>query len=134
MNTNRWLDRWRLRRIIALLAIPLNHGNKPGVHNFAKMMEATEIMTRGTSNSADITLVATREDLTQFIRYMTSLHDSKLSRFATARVGLATLMESDESAVGGKKEEVLREEFTKSQAGQKMHVVDHKGRNLKTVR
>ena len=134
MNTNRWLDRWRLRRIIALLAIPLNHGNKPGVHDFAKTMEATEIMTRGVSNSEQITMTTTRENLTQFIRYMTSLHDSKLSKFATARVGLATIMAKDENAIGGEREEVLREEFAKMQSGTKMKVVDHKGRNMKIVR
>jgi len=134
MNTNRWLDRWRLRRIIALLAIPLSKGAKPGVHDFAKTMEATEIMTRGTSDSEQISMVTTRGNLTQFISYMTSLHDSKLSKFATARVGLATIMESDESAIGGKKEEVMREEWAKAQAGQKMRVVDHKGRNMKIVR
>lgn len=134
MNTNRWLDRWRLRRIIALLAIPLSKGAKPGVHDFAKTLEATEIMTRGVGKTKEVTLTTTRENLTQFISYLTSMHDGRLSKFATARVALATIMAKDENAIGGKREEVLREEFAKTRSGQKLRVVDHKGRNLKSVR
>ncbi|NCF69103.1 MAG: hypothetical protein GWP61_24355 [Chloroflexi bacterium] len=131
---NRWLDRWRMRRVIAHLAIPLNNGSKSGVHDFAKTMEATEIMTRGSKPSDKITMTTTRENLTQFIRYMTSMHDTKLNWFATARVGLATIMAKDENAIGGNREEVLREEFAKTQAGTKLKVVDQHGRKLKVTR
>lgn len=131
MNTNRWVDRWRLRRIIALLAIPLNKGSKPGVHDFAKTMEATEIMTRGMKEHDEVTMTTTRGNLLMFIRYMTSIHDSKLSRLATARVGLATLMESDETAIGGGKAEVLLEEWARNQQGKTLKVVDAGGKSIK---
>jgi hypothetical protein len=97
-------------------------------------MEATEIMTRGSKPSDKITMTTTRENLTQFIRYMTSMHDTKLNWFATARVGLATIMAKDENAIGGNREEVLREEFAKTQAGTKLKVVDQHGRKLKVTR
>lgn len=113
MNFNRWIDRWRLRRIIALLAIPLNLGSKQSVHEFARSLEATEIMSRGMKPDASVSIDVTREELVSFIRYMTTLHDSKISKLVTARVALATMMESDETAVGGKKEEVLAEEMSK---------------------
>lgn len=131
MNLNRWVDRWRLRRIIATLAIPLNHGNKPGVHDFAKTMEATEIMSRGLKNEDTVTLQTSRQNLTQFIRYMTSLHDSKLGTLATARVALATIMESDKVAIGGEKEEVLTEEWGKIKKGETLSVVDMGGKRIK---
>lgn len=131
MNSNRWVDRWRLRRIIALLAIPLVKGSKPGVHDFAKTMEATEIMTRACKPTDQVTLTTTRGNLLMFIRYMTSIHDTKLSRIATARVALATLMESDETAVGGSKEAVLKEEWARTQEGKTLKVVGPHGRNIK---
>jgi hypothetical protein len=131
MNTNRWVDRWRLRRIIALLAIPLNKGGLPGVHDFAKTMEATEIMTRDMKKGDEVTMTTSRGNLLMFIRYMTSMHDAKLSRLATARVGLATLMESDETAIGGGKAEVLLEEWARNQQGKTLKVVDAGGKSIK---
>lgn len=131
---NRWIDRWRLRRIIALLAIPLNNGSKSGVHGFAKTLEATEMISRGQKPDAMVTLNVTREELLQFIRYMTTLHDSKISKLITARVALATIMESDETAIGGKKEEVLAEELSKHVRSKRLKVVDRTGRNIEVQR
>ncbi len=131
MKSSRWVDRWRLRRIIATLAIPLNDGGKPGVHDFAKTMEATEIMTRGVKNDTIVSLQVSRDSLDQFIRYMCSLHDSKLHKLATARVALATIMEPDEAAIGGNKKEVLREEAARTHASGKLKVVDAGGEKFR---
>lgn len=130
MKLNRFVDRWRLRRIIALLAIPLKDGSKPPVHEFAKTLEATEIMTRDCKRNEQVTLTVTREELVQFIRYMTSLHDSKMSRLVVARVALATIMESDEAAIGGTKEKVLLEEMSKHIRAKKSAVVDARGKQI----
>lgn len=131
---SRFIDRWRLRRIIALLAIPLNNGSRTPVHGFAKTMEATEIMTRGCKKEQKVTMTVTRDELVHFIRYMTTLHDSKISRLTTARVALATIMESDEVAIGGTKHEVLREEAAKTAKGHTLAVVDSKGNEIKVRR
>jgi hypothetical protein len=130
MKLNRFVDRWRLRRIIALLAIPLKNGTKSAVHEFARTLEATEVMSRGCKPNDTVTMNVTREELVQFIRYMTTLHDSKISRLVTARVALATIMESDEKAIGGTKEQVLVEEMTKHVTAKKSSVVDIKGRRI----
>lgn len=108
----KWHSRWRLRRII--IALEEQSGANALVHGFARSLEATEIMSRGSKKNALCTITVERADLDAFIRYMTSLHDSKLSRIMLARVGLATLVMRDERAMKAPAEQVMEEEVARS--------------------
>lgn len=104
---SKWLNRWRLRRII--VALETQSDTNQYVHDFAKSLEATEIMTRGGKKDAECLITVERAQLDAFIRYMCSLHDSKLSRITLARVGLACLMLRDEKTLKAPPREVLKE-------------------------
>ncbi len=71
-------------------------------------------MSRGSKKDAEVLIKIERADLDAFIRYMTSLHDSKLSRIMLARVGLACLMVRDEDALKERPEIVLQQESDRS--------------------
>lgn len=103
----KWLARWRLRRIIVALETQADFNQH--ITDFVKTMEATEIMSRGNKKDASCHLTVTRRELDAFIRYMCSLHDSKLSRIMLARIGLACLLVRDESVLKAPPEQVLKE-------------------------
>jgi len=104
---SKWLNRWKLRRIIVALETQ-SHANKL-VHGFARSLEATEIMSRGNKKDSACLITIERAELDAFVRYMTSLHDDKLSRLMLARVGLACLLVRDEDALKAPADEVLRD-------------------------
>ena len=108
----KWKNRWKLRRII--IALEEQTDSNSLVHNFARSLEATEIMTRGMKKDAECLIKIERADLDAFIRYMCSLHDSKLSRIMLARVGLACLMVRDEDALKEPATSVLHDERMRS--------------------
>lgn len=110
----KWLNRWRLRRIILALQGQVNQGNNDLVKSFAKNLEATEIMSRGSKKDAEVIITVTRRELDSFIRYMCSLHDAKLSRVMIARIGLATLITRDDKLLGQPAEEILTQEMARS--------------------
>lgn len=114
----KWLNRWRLRRIIQALSEQVGQGNQPFVMDFAKQLEATEIMSRGMKKNVTVSIEIERMQLEAFIRYMCSLHDAKLSRIMLARIGLATLILRDERILGAPAKEVLDEEVKRSQKPQ----------------
>ena len=97
-----WFYRWKLKRVVAALALrtSVHSGDKDGVYAFAKMLEATEIMTRGMKKADEVVMTCERHELDQFIRYMTTLHDSRLSLLIRARIGLATLTANAEKVLG----------------------------------
>lgn len=109
---SKWLNRWRLRRIIVALETQ-SDANKL-VHGFARSLEATEIMSRGNKKDSACLITIERAELDAFIRYMTSLHDDKLSRIMLARVGLACLLVRDETALKGPPKEVLSDALAES--------------------
>ena len=98
----KWKARWKLRRITS----------------FVKTMEATEVMSRGSKKNAQVILNIERAELDAFIRYMCSLHDSKLSRILLARVGLACLIMRDESALKAPPEAVIKREQERTNGSQ----------------
>lgn len=104
----KWVARWKLRRIIVALESQTKFS--PHVTSFVKTMEATEVMSRGSKKDTTVTLNVERAELDAFIRYMCSLHDSKLSRIILARVGLACLAMRDETALKAPPETVIRQE------------------------
>ncbi len=104
----KWKARWKLRRIIVALEGQIDFNQH--VTNFVKTMEATEIMSRGSKKNTKVILAIERAELDSFIRYVCSLHDSKLSRILLARVGLACLAMRDETALKGPPEAVIRQE------------------------
>lgn len=110
----KWLNRWRLRRIIIALQGQVNQGNNEQVQGFAKNLEATELMSRGTKKDTEVTITVTRRELDSFIRYMCSLHDAKLSRIMIARIGLSTLVLRDDKALGQPPKEILADEMLRA--------------------
>lgn len=106
----KWLNRWRLRRIIVALSDQVQQGSAPLVMEFAKTLEATELMSRGLKKNVRVSMEIERAQLESFIRYMCSLHDAKLSRIMLARIGLATLMIRDESVLKQVPEDVIKSE------------------------
>ena len=114
----KWLNRWRLRRIIMALQGQVNQGNNELVKGFAKNLEATEIMSRGSKKHAEVIITVTRRELDSFIRYMCSLHDAKLSRIMIARIGLATLVTRDDKMLGQPAEVILTEEMARANKSQ----------------
>lgn len=120
-----WLLRWKMKRVIAALAYrtdtsSANKKRNSGILEFGKMLEATELMTRGTKGADEISMSCTRDELTSFIGYMTRLHDSRLSVFIRARIGLATLFMSTQEVLGeDPKEFYERERAAAQQAGGK---------------
>ena len=127
---SKWLNRWRLRRIIVALTEQVQQGNQPFVMDFAKQLEATEIMSRGCKKNVEVSMVIERAQLESFIRYMCSLHDAKLSRIMLARVGLATLLTRDERILGAPAEEVLDEEVKRAQKPKEI-VIANAGEQLR---
>ncbi len=113
---NHWLSKWRLKRIIAALAHACNYGLRNEVMEFARSLEATEMMSRGCKNDQLVTITCEREQLAAFITYMTRLHSSKLSLLLRARIGLATLMVSDKYILGEPVEEFIEREFGKAKS------------------
>lgn len=108
-----WLNRWRLKRIITALARACNYGLREEVVNFARSLEATEVMSRGCRKDQQITITCERAQLSAFITYMTRLHTSKLSLLLRAKIGLATLMVSDRYVLGEPVDEFIEREFGK---------------------
>lgn len=125
--------RWKLRRVIAALAhrTSVHKSEEDGVYAFAKMLEATEIMTRGMKKDEAVTMTPTREELVQFIRYMTTLHDSRLSLIIRARIGLATLAMKDEKILGESPKDTLATEEARRIKGSTLNVVDPTGKKIK---
>ena len=123
----KWIARWKLRRII--VALETQSDANARVHGFARSLEATEIMSRGLKKDAKCTIEVERADLDAFIRYMTSLHDSKLSRLMLARVGLACLILRDETALKEPAAKILEGEQVRSKAS-KSEIVNAVGRQL----
>lgn len=115
----KWKARWKLRRIIVALERQTDFNER--VTNFVRTMEATEIMSRGSKKDAQVILTVERAELDSFIRYMCSLHDSKLSRILLARVGLACLVMRDEDALKAPPEIVLQAEMQR--AGTSKHII-----------
>ena len=104
----KWMARWKLRRIIVALENQIDFNQH--ITEFVRTMEATEIMSRGNKKHSDVLLTIERQQLDAFIRYMCSLHDSKLSRITLARVGLACLAMRDETALKAPPEDVIKQE------------------------
>lgn len=127
-----WFFRWKLKRVVAALAIrtSVKDSEKDGVYAYAKMLEATEIMTRGLKKGDDVTMSCTRDELDSFIRYMTTLHDSRLSLLIRARIGLATLTASAEKVLGETSENVLATEAAQTMKGRKANIVDAAGKQM----
>ncbi|MCB7130401.1 MAG: hypothetical protein J3T61_12785 [Candidatus Brocadiales bacterium] len=126
----KWLNRWRLRRIIMALQGQVNQGNNELVIGFAKNLEATEIMSRGSKKHAEVIITVTRRELDSFIRYMCSLHDAKLSRIMIARIGLATLVTRDDKMLGQPAEVILTKEMARSNKP-RSDVIGHAGKQLR---
>lgn len=123
----KWKNRWKLRRIIVALS-EQQHASK-SVHGFARSLEATEIMSRGLKKDADCAINIERHELDAFIRYMTSLHDAKLSRIMLARIALACLMTRDESTLKEPPEQVIAEAMKQS-GKKKSQIMDLAGKQL----
>lgn len=111
---SKWLNRWKLRRIIMALEDQVSQGTTGPVTGFTKSLEATEIMSRGIKKAALVTITCERAQLDAFIRYMCSLHDAKLSRIMLARIGLATLLTRDEKMLREPAEAVIENEIKRS--------------------
>jgi hypothetical protein len=104
----KWVARWKLRRIIVALESQTEFNQH--ITAFVRSLEATEIMSRGNKKHSDVLITIERQQLDAFIRYMCSLHDSKLSRIILARVGLACLVMRDETALKAPPETVIKQE------------------------
>ena len=132
-SIKQWYFRWKLRRVVAVLAhrtnAPKEHA--AGVHAFAKMLEASEIMTRSVKKHEQVPMQCTRAELDSFIRYMTTLHDSRLSLLIRARVGLATLAMTDEEVLGESPKDVVKSEHGRRLAKSDSRFVDAEGKSLK---
>lgn len=113
-----WHSRWKLRRIIAALSYATDYGLKDEVMRFAKALEATSIMSRGTKKDAMLAINCEREELDAFITYMVRLHSSKLSLWHRARIGLATLALADKNVLGETPQEFVEREFPKSKSAE----------------
>ena len=81
-------------------------------------------MSRGLKKNAEAILSVERADLEAFIRYMTSLHDSKLSRILLARVGLAALVMRDEKALQGTPKDVIGAEVARANKPSEIVIAD----------
>ncbi len=125
----KWLNRWRLRRVIVALSQQVQQGSNALVMEFAKTLEATEMMSRGMKKNVNVSMEIERAQLDAFIRYMCSLHDAKLSRIMLARIGLATLMTRDESILKQPPEEVIADEIARSNQP-RSEVVGNAGKQL----
>lgn len=101
----KWKNRWKLRRII--MALEEQQAANVHVHGFARSLEATEIMSRGMKKKDECLITVERHELDAFIRYMTSLHDAKLSRIMLARIALACLITRDEDALKEPPEKIV---------------------------
>lgn len=99
--------RWMLRKIIRTLEEKVKYGVSKDVVSFAKSLEATSIMARGTKIDTEVSISCTRRELDSFIRYITIIHDEKLTRLEQARIGLATLILKDQNALGDDPKKVL---------------------------
>ena len=126
----KWIARWKLRRIIVALEGQTKFNQH--ITDFVRTMEATEIMTRGGKKDAPCLIQVERAELDAFIRYMCSLHDSKLSRILLARVGLACLIMRDESALKAPPEAVIRQEQERT-GGSRIAVIKAVN-NLETIK
>lgn len=126
----KWLNRWRLRRIIIALQGQVNQGNNSLVCGFAKNLEATEIMSRGSKKGEEVIITVERAELDSFIRYMCSLHDAKLSRIMIARIGLATLITRDDKTLGQSASQIITDEMARTRKG-KSEVIDNAGKQLR---
>lgn len=131
-SMKQWFYRWKLKRVVAALAMrtSVKADERDGVHAFAKMLEATEIMTRGIKKGDNVTMSCTRDELDQFIRYMTTLHDSRLSLLIRARIGLATLYAKPKDMLGEEPEDALKTEVARSLKGKKSQLVDARGKQM----
>ena len=123
----KWKNRWKLRRIIVALS-EQQHANT-SVHGFARSLEATEIMSRGLKKDADCTISIERHELDSFIRYMTSLHDAKLSRIMLARIALACLITRDEETLKEPPQKIV-DEAMKNSGRKKSQLVSTAGKQL----
>ncbi len=125
MTLQNRLSRWRLRRIIAALSYATDYGLKKEVKEFAESLEATSMMLRGSSMKKDTPVIinCTREQLDSFITYMTRLHNSKLSLWHRARIGLATLVFSDRYVLGESPEDFIRREFPLAKSAKKKRII-----------
>jgi len=108
----KWKNRWKLRRLI--VALEEQQDASGSVHGFARSLEATEIMSRGLKKNAECLITVERQELDSFIRYMTSLHDSKLSRIMLARIALACLITRDEDALKEPPQKIVNEAMASS--------------------
>lgn len=126
----KWLNRWRLRRIIMVLESQVDRGKEEHVRAFCKSLEATEMMSRGSKRESEVSIVVTRRELDAFIRYMCSLHDAKLSRIMIARIGLATLILRDDEALGQPPAQIIKEEMAQASKPQS-DVITHAGKQLR---
>ncbi len=106
----RWLHRWRLRQIIRVLTLSIQEGRHEQVLEFVKSLEATELMSRGSSPSTEVSILVTRAQLDKFIGYTCALHDSKLSRITIARIGLACLCITSAQMLGASPTKVIAQE------------------------
>lgn len=126
----KWLNCWRLRRIIKALQSQVGTGNNDLVRDFAKSLEASEIMSRGSKKDAEVIITVERAELDSFIRYMCSLHDAKLSRIMTARIGLATLMTRNDKTLGQPAKQVIKDEMARSKKP-RSEIITHVGKQLR---
>ena len=124
---SKWKNRWKLRRII--VALEEQQDASDGVHSFARSLEATEIMSRGLKKNAECNILIERHELDSFIRYMTSLHDAKLSRIMLARIALACLIVRDEDALKEPAQKIV-DEAMKTTGRKKTEIIDTAGRQL----
>lgn len=123
----KWKNRWKLRRVIVALEEQQDASSK--VHSFVRSLEATEIMSRGLKKSAECLITIERQELDAFIRYMTSLHDAKLSRLMLARIGLACIITRDESTLKEPPQQIVNEAM-KSTGKKKSSLVSTAGKQL----
>lgn len=125
--------RWKMRRVVMALAMRVSarKGEEDGVFRFAKMLEATHTMSKGLKRDDEMTFQCTRDELDQFIRYMTTLHDSRLALLVRARIGLATLAMKDKHVLAEEPKEVLEQEFAKTVKGKELNIVDPAGKKIK---
>lgn len=123
----KWKNRWKLRRII--VALEEQQASSPEVHGFARSLEATEIMSRGLKKNAECVINVERKELDSFIRYMTSLHDAKLSRIMLARIALACLITRDEETLKEPPQQIV-DEAMKTTGRKKSALVSTAGKQL----
>lgn len=118
-----WLTRWRLKRIIAALSFATDYGLRAGVVEFAQALEATALMSQSAKKGELLTIQVEKQQLNEFITYMTRLHSSKLSLWHRARIGLATLMLKDANVLGESAMEFMEREFPKSKSKKDDNVI-----------